>query len=128
MIELANNAGFNLAKGSIIIETDVIAKIAGYIATGCYGVVGMAYRSRSDEFASLLKRESLTKGIKVTVTDKKVSLDIHVIVEYGVNINTVCNSIISNVKYQVNKMTGLDVERVNVFVEGFRVEDSESRE
>ena len=113
---------------TIIIETDVIAKIAGYIATGCYGVVGMAYRSRSDEFASLLKRESLTKGIKVTVTDKKVSLDIHVIVEYGVNINAVCNSIISNVKYQVNKMTGLDVERVNVFVEGFRVEDSESRE
>ena len=128
MIELANNAGFNLAKGSIIIETDVIAKIAGYIATGCYGVVGMAYRSRSDEFASLLKRESLTKGIKVTVADKKVSLDIHVIVEYGVNINAVCNSIISNVKYQVNKMTGLDVESVNVFVEGFRVEGSESRE
>ena len=128
MIELANNAGFNLAKGSIISETDVIAKIAGDIATGCYGVVGMAYRSRSDEFASLLKRESLTKGIKVTVADKKVSLDIHVIVEYGVNINAVCNSIISNVKYQVNKMTGLDVERVNVFVEGFRVEGSESRE
>ena len=108
---MASNAGFDLAKGSIIIETDVIAKIAGYIATGCYGVVGMAYRSRSDEFASLLKRESLTKGIKVSVADKKVSLDIHVIVEYGVNINAVCTSIISNVKYQVNKMTGLEVEK-----------------
>lgn len=122
MIELANNAGFNLAKGSIIIETDVIAKIAGYIATGCYGVVGMAYRSKSDEFASLLKKESLTKGIKVTVSEKKVSLDMHIIVEYGVNINVVCESIISNVKYQVNKMTGLDVENVSVYVEGFRTE------
>ncbi len=122
MIELANNAGFDLAKGSIIIETDVIAKIAGYIATGCYGVVGMAYRSKSDEFASLLKKESLTKGIKVTVSEKKVSLDMHIIVEYGVNINVVCESIISNVKYQVNKMTGLDVENVSVYVEGFRTE------
>ena len=51
--------------------------------------------------ASLLKRDSLTKGIKVTVVDKTVSLDMHVIVEYGVNINTVCDSVISNVKYQV---------------------------
>lgn len=123
MIQLANNASFDLAKGSIVIETDVIAKIAGYIATGCYGVVGMAYRSKSDEFACLLKKESLTKGIKVTASQKKISLDIHVIVEYGVNINVVCSSIISNVKYQVNKMTGLDIENVNVFVEGFRVQE-----
>jgi len=123
MIKLANNAGFDLSKGSIIIESDVIAKIAGYIATGCYGVVGMGYRSKSDEFASLLKKESLTKGIKVTVVDKTVSLDMHVIVEYGVNINTVCDSVISNVKYQVKQLTGLEVESINVFVEGFRVQE-----
>lgn len=123
MINLANNAGFDLAKGSIIIETDVIAKIAGYIATGCYGVVGMGYRSKSDEFASLLKKDSLTKGIKVTVSEKIVSLDMHIIVEYGVNINAVCDSIINNVKYQVKQMTGLEVETVNVFVEGFRVQE-----
>lgn len=122
MIDVAN-AGFDLAKGSIVIETDVIAKIAGYIATGCYGVVGMAYRSKSDEFASLLKKDNLTKGIKVTAAEKKVSLDMHIIVEYGVNINVVCESIINNVKYQVNKMTGLDVETVNVYVEGFRVQE-----
>ena len=120
---MANNAGFELAKGSIIIETDVIAKIAGYIATGCYGVVGMGYRSKSDEFASLLKKDSLTKGIKVTVAEKKVSLDMHIIVEYGVIINAVCDSIINNVKYQVKQMTGLEVENVNVFVEGFRVQE-----
>lgn len=115
--------GFDLSKGSITIETDVIAKIAGYIATGCYGVVGMAHRSKTDEFASLLKKDNLAKGIKVTVTDKKVTLDMHIIVEYGTNITVVCNSIISNVQYQVNKLTGLDVESVNVFVEGFRVHE-----
>ena len=123
MIELTTNTGFDLSKGSITIETDVIAKIAGYIATSCYGVVGMAHRSKTDEFASLLKKDNLTKGIKVTTIDKKVTLDMHIIVEYGTNITVVCNSIISNVRYQVNKLTGLEVENVNVFVEGFRVQE-----
>ncbi|MBE7030586.1 MAG: Asp23/Gls24 family envelope stress response protein [Ruminococcaceae bacterium] len=119
-----NNAGFESAKGNISIEMDVIARIAGIIATGCYGVVGMAHRSKSDEFAALLKKDTLTKGIRVTCTpDKKLRLDIHVIVEYGVNINTVSNSVIQNVTYQLNHMTGLTVERVNVFVEGFRVQE-----
>ena len=72
---------------------------------------------------SYLKKDSLTKGIKVTVVDKTVSLDMHVIVEYGVNINTVCDSVISNVKYQVKQLTGLEVENINVFVEGFRVQE-----
>ncbi len=120
---MALDSRFDLSKGSIIIETEVIAKIAGYIATSCYGVVGMAYRSKTDEFANLLKKDNLTKGIKVTVSEKKVTLDMHIIVEYGTNITVVCNSIMNNVKYQVNKLTGLEVESVNVFVEGFRVQE-----
>jgi len=115
--------GFDLSKGTIIIETEVIAKMAGYIASGCYGVVGMAYRSKTDGIANLLKKDNYTKGIKVTVNDKKVTIDMHIIVEYGTNITVVCNSIISNVQYQVNKQTGLEVESVNVFVEGFRVQE-----
>ncbi len=117
------NTSFDLSRGSITIETEVIAKMAGYIATGCYGVVGMAYRSKKDEFASLLKKDNLTKGIKVIVSDKKVTLDMHIIVEYGTNISVVCDSIINNVKYQVSTLTGLDVESVNIYVEGFRVQE-----
>ena len=120
---MAMDSGFDLSKGTIVIETEVIAKIAGYIATSCYGVVGMAYRSKKDEFASLLKKDSISKGIKVTINDKKVNIDIHIIVEYGTNISVVCNSIISSVKYQVNALTGLEVESVNVFAEGFRVQE-----
>lgn len=117
------NASFELAKGSITIDTEVISKISGIIATGCYGVVGMAYRSKSDEFASLLKKDNITKGIKVNVNDKVVNIDIHIIIQYGVNINAICNSIINNVKYQVNYMTGLEVGEVNVYVEGSRVQE-----
>lgn len=117
------NTAFDLSKGSIVIEPDVITKIAGYVTTTCYGVVGMAYRSRTDEFANLLKKDNISKGIKVTYKDKSLTIDIHIIVEYGTNITVVCNSIISRVKYQVKQLTGLEVEAVNVFVEGFRVQE-----
>lgn len=112
-----------LAKGTVDIELDVLAKCAGIIATNCYGVVGMAYRSKTDEFANLLKKDSLTKGIKVDFEDDKLKLDIHIIVDYGVNINAICDSIIKNVKYQLEKMTGLKIENVDVYVEGFRVQE-----
>ena len=113
----------DLSKGTVVIESEVISKIEGYTAAGCYGVVGMAYRSTVDGIASLLKKENYTKGIKVTVKEKMVTIDLHIIVEYGTNITVVCNSIINNVQYQVNKLTGLEVEAVNVFVEGFRVQE-----
>jgi len=123
---MANNAQFELAKGSVVIENEVIAKIAGYVAAMSYGVVGMAYRSKSDSVASLLKKDNYTKGIKVSVSDdNKIIIDIHIIIEYGVNINVIGKSIIKNVKYQVCHMTGLEVEQVNVCVEGFRVEEQE---
>ncbi len=123
---MANNAYFELAKGSVTIESEVIAKIAGYVAAMSYGVVGMAYRSKSDGVASLLKKDNYTKGIKVTVgDDDKISIDIHIIIEYGININVIGKSIIKNVKYQVSHMTGLEVEQVNVCVEGFRVQEQE---
>ncbi len=122
---MANNAYFELAKGGVTVESEVIAKIAGYVAAMSYGVVGMAYRSKTDSVASLLKKDNYTKGIKVSVNDDKISVDIHIIIEYGININVVGKSIIKNVKYQLSHMTGLDVEQVNVCVEGFRVQEQE---
>lgn len=123
---MASNAQIDLAKGSVVIESEVIARIAGYVAAMSYGVVGMAYRSKTDSVASLLKKDNYTKGIKVTVgDDNKIMIDIHIIIEYGVNINVIGKSIIKNVKYQVSHMTGLEVEQVNVCVEGFRVQEQE---
>lgn len=116
-----NLSSIELAKGNITIENEVIAKLAGIVAMDCYGVVGMAYRSKSDEFANLLKRDTLTKGIKISCTANKLSIDLHIIIEYGVNINVISDSIIKSVKYQVERITGLCVEKVNVYVEGFRV-------
>ena len=96
-------------NGLIRISNAVIAKIAGYAATKCYGVVGMAMRTGKDGLARLLKKENLDKGIKIKVEDDKVDITLFVIMEYGVNIGTVGDIIKSNVKYQVEEATGLKV-------------------
>lgn len=108
-------------NGAIVVSENVIARIAGVATSSCYGVVGMAYKSATDSIASLLKWDSITKGIKVTTAEDKISLDLHIIVEYGVNINVTCESIMENVKYAVENATGFKVGSVNVNVEGVRV-------
>lgn len=108
-------------NGLIRISNAVIAKIAGYAATKCYGVVGMAMRTGKDGLARLLKKENLDKGIKIKVEDDKVDITLFVIMEYGVNIGTVGDIIKSNVRYQVEEATGLKVSSVTVNVESIRI-------
>lgn len=114
-----------LKNGNVIIELDAIANIAGITAMSCYGVVGMAYKSKTDEFASLLRREKLSKGISVEYKEDKLNIDLHIIVDYGVNINAICDSIKNRVTYQVNLITGIEVNNVDIYVDGFRLQDIE---
>ena len=108
--------------GLIAVDSDVYTNLAGYAATNCFGVKGMAYRSMTDGIVHLLRRESMNKGVKVTYNeDGSVSIQLHIIVENGVNITTVCRSIMSEVKYVVNKNTGVEVRDVNVFVDSITV-------
>lgn len=100
----------------------MIARIAGIAAVECYGIVGMAAKNVKDGFVQLLKKESLTKGIKLRVVENTISIDLHIIVEYGTNISTIADNIISTVKYKVEDVTGLDVEDVNIFVDGVRID------
>lgn len=110
--------------GEIIIDNTVIAKYAGITAVECFGIVGMAAVSMTDGLIKLLKRESLSKGINVTVGEEnEISLDFHVIVAYGVSISAVSDNLISNVKYKVEELTGMIVKKINIFVEGVRIID-----
>ena len=87
-----------------------------------FGVKGMAYRSMTDGLVHLLRREAMSKGVKVTYNeDGTVSIELHIIVENGVNIATVCRSIMGEVKYVVTKNTGVEVREVNVFVDSITV-------
>lgn len=113
----------NNQLGEILIDTDVIAKYAGTIAVESFGVVGMAAVSMKDGLVRLLKKESLTHGISVTIEDNKIKIDFHVIVVYGVSILAVSDNLIESVKYKVEEFTGIEVSKVNIFVEGVRVLD-----
>ena len=110
--------------GIITIDPEVIAKYAGSVAVECFGIVGMAVVSMKDGLVKLLKKESLTKGIQVGISDEnKITLNFHVIVAYGVSISAVTDNLISNVKYKVEEFTGMSVDKININIEGVRVID-----
>lgn len=109
-------------KGEIRITSNVFTNITGAAATNCYGVKGMAVRSTTDGLVHLLKRESMAKGVKVFYhEDNSVSIELHIIVENGVNLPAVCSSIMSEVSYVVTKTTGVPVKKVNVYVDSMRI-------
>ena len=109
--------------GNISIDNEVIAQYAGSVAMECFGIVGMAGVNVKDGLVKLLMKESITHGISVNIVNNKLILDFHVIVAYGVSIITVCDNLINNVKYKVENFTGLEIEKINIFVEGVRVID-----
>lgn len=110
--------------GIITIDPEVIAKYAGSVAVECFGIVGMAAVSMKDGLVKLLRKESLTKGIQVGISDEnKITLNFHVVVAYGVSISAVTDNLISNVKYKVEEFTGMSVDKINIYIEGVRVID-----
>ncbi len=104
--------------GEVSVSSAVFSNITGMAATNCFGVKGMAYRSMTDGLVHLLRREAMSKGVKITYNeDDSISIELHIIVENGVNLTAVCRSIMSEVRYVVNKNTGVTVRDVNVCVD-----------
>ena len=110
--------------GIITIDPEVIAKYAGTVAVECFGIVGMATVSMKDGLVHLLKKESLTRGITVAISDENhISINFHIIVAYGVSISAVTENLISNVKYRVEEFSGMPVDKINIYIEGVKVID-----
>lgn len=110
--------------GNVVIDTDVIAKYAGLAAIECFGIVGMAAISMKDGFVKLLKKDSITRGINVSLDeDNMLTIDFHVIISYGVSIKAVTDNLIENVKYKVEEYTGIKIKKINICVDGVRVID-----
>lgn len=109
-------------KGAVSIGASVYTNIAGTAATNCFGVKGMAVRSLSDGLVHLLRKESASKGVLVTFhEDDSISIDLHIMVDHGVNLQAVGSSIISEVRYVVTNCTGTPVRSVNVFVDSMTI-------
>ena len=112
MIRIENNLG------SISITNEVFCNIAGEAATRCFGVKGMAGRSKGDGLVMLLRRESMSKGVAVIFNeDGSVSIELHIVVDHGVNLTALSKSIMSEVSYKVSNATGVPVKDVSVFVD-----------
>ena len=109
-------------NGSVNVNTSVYTEIVGTAASNCFGVKGMAARSVTDGVYHLLRKESVGKGVKIQFhEDNSISIDLHIIVDNGVNLNSVGESIISRVRYEVHKYTGTQVREVNVFIDSMMI-------
>lgn len=109
-------------NGSVIVSTGVYTDIAGTAAANCMSVKGMVARSVSDGVYHLLRKESMGKGVKVEFhDDDTISIDLHVMVGNGVNLNTVGKAIIDEVRYMVTNCTGTEVRAVNVYIDSISI-------
>jgi len=101
-------------RGTITIARDVVAEIVAETAASCYGVVGLTTGSR---VGRLLRRDGITVGGEADA----LRIGLHVVVEYGLNLAEVGATVRSQVTYEVERLTGLRVESVEVVVEDVRV-------
>ena len=109
-------------SGTVLVGERVYTDIAGTATSKCFGVKGMAARSMRDGIYHLLRREAASKGVRVAFNDDgSIDINLHIIVEHGVNLTAVGNSIISEVRYVVNKTTGTTVRDVNVHIDSITV-------
>lgn len=108
----------NNDKGNVIVSERVYTQIVGTTASACFGVKGMAARSLKDGLFHLLRKESESKGVHVEFhEDDSISIDLHIIVDNGVNLTAVGESIMSEVRYVVESTTGTKVRDVRVHID-----------
>ncbi|MCL2861156.1 MAG: Asp23/Gls24 family envelope stress response protein [Firmicutes bacterium] len=110
------------AYGKITINCDAIAQVAGLLAIDCYGIVDLVSRKKDGlNLLNLMNKKRISRGVKVRTDGDKVSIDLFVIVKYGVSIDAVAQSLKKGIRYGVEKFTGMSVQTVNVFVAGVKV-------
>ena len=108
----------NSSEGIITIEEEVFRNLAGDAATSCFGVKGMVACEKEGGPWQLLSRETMSKGVRVhDSTDGNLSLELHIGVDRGINFGAVARSIMKEVKYKLEKSTGVPVNNVDVFID-----------
>lgn len=107
--------------GQINIADEVIGIIAGKAASECYGLVGMASRRLQDGIAQLLGQDNLNRGVEVSIGEDGVNITLYIIVQYGVKISEVAHNVMERVRYTLDSMVGLHINKINIVVQGVRV-------
>lgn len=117
MVQIENHLG------TIEISQEYFSYLIGNAASSCYGVAGMVRSGAKQGLRSLFSRRNyIDEGIRVRSEGDKLIVDLHITVIYGMNISAIAKSIVNKVRYTVEQATGLEVRKVNVFVDGLKTE------
>lgn len=111
-------------NGSVSLDENVVAQVAGLTALDCFGIVGMGVVSVKDGIVKQLKRDNISKGVNVRFDgEDNIIIELHIVVAYGVSIKAVTDNLMESVKYKVEDFTSLKVSQINVFVEDVKILD-----
>ena len=115
MIKIENPNGY------IEITNNYFANLVGRAAQSCFGVTGMVNSNPYQSIKSVIKnkgsKDNLDQGVVVKSANDKLTIELHISVSYGVNINAIVESIVNKVRYTVEEATDLQVSKVNVYVD-----------
>jgi len=106
--------------GNIYISHRAIATIAAQTALSSYGVVGFTSRDFLRGIMNLVIRDQ-AYGVEIEISDELIGIDIYIVIEYGVRITEVASSVASSIRFNVERLTGLAVGRVDVHIRGLRI-------
>jgi uncharacterized alkaline shock family protein YloU len=110
-------------SGALVVTDKAIADLVGLTVLECYGIVGMASPNLRQGVASLLSKDRIRQGIKVTQGGDEMHIKLYVIIEYGLNVAEVAGNVRSQVAYNVEKMLGRPATTLRIYVQGVRVGD-----
>lgn len=113
--------------GNITISDEVVSVIAGVATSEVKGVASMS-GSIAGGIAEILGKKNMGKGVKVEVDGNTAVIDLHITVVYGAKVPEVAWEIQEKVKKSVESMTGLEVDKVNIYIEGVVIEKEPKKE
>jgi len=106
--------------GAVTVTNEAVAHVVGLTVLECYGVVGMAASSLTQGVARLLTRDRLTQGVSVRRNGAGLSIDLYVVVEFGLNLADIAANVRSRVQYQVEKLTQMPVHSLQIHIQGVK--------
>lgn len=114
---MAENLYNEAERGIVKISDEVVSVIAGLAASEVEGIVGMSAGIVGGFTEILSGKKNFSKGVKVNLVEENPTIDLFVVVEYGVKIHEVAEKVQENVKKSIESMTGLQVNAVNIYVQ-----------
>ena len=111
-------------KGTVTFANEVLETIAGIAAADVQGIANMSGSLMKDGWNDLIGKKRPAKGVKVTKTEDSLTIDVQIIVEYGVKVQDVCRKIQESIYTAIDTMTGLQPTAINVYVQGVKLKEA----